>query len=352
LDIGWEAADRPTIFPVMRAQLSIWPLKRAHGHDAASKFLLRRAMIQEGQPRVHIFDRLLERCRSFGPIRMAVAAPTTEIALSGALEAARRGLIEPILVGPSREIRALAERMGADLGTWTIVDASDDEDAAGKAVALCRGGQARGLMKGSLHSDTFMHAALQHESGLRTARRVSHAFLLDVAVYPRPLIVTDAAINICPSLDDKVDIVRNAIELAHAIGVERPNVAILSAVETVTSKIVSTIDAAALCKMADRGQITGALLDGPLAFDTAVSVAAAATKNLHSPVAGVADVLVVPDIESGNILVKELEYIGGAELAGVVLGASVPIVLTSRADSAQARVASCALALLSIARAR
>ena len=256
-------------------------------------------------------------------------------------------LIEPILVGPSREIRALAERMAVDLGKTALVDAADDEDAARKAVALCRSGEARGLMKGSLHSDTLMHAALQHDSDLRTARRVSHAFLLDAPAYPRPLIVTDAAINICPSLDDKVDIVKNAIELAHTIGVERPNVAILSAVETVTSKIVSTIDAAALCKMADRGQITGAVLDGPLAFDTAMSVAAAATKNLRSPVAGVADVLVVPDLESGNILVKELEYIGGAELAGVVLGASVPIVLTSRADSAQARVASCALALLS-----
>jgi phosphotransacetylase len=193
-----------------------------------------------------------------------------------------------------------------------------------------------------------MHAALQHDAGLRTARRVSHAFLLDTLAYPRPLIVTDAAINISPSLDDKVDIVKNAIELAHTIGVERPNVAILSAVETVTSKIVSTIDAAALCKMADRGQITGALIDGPLAFDTAVSVEAATTKNLRSPIAGAADVLVVPDLESGNILVKELEYIGGAELAGVVLGASVPIVLTSRADSAQARVASCALALLCV----
>jgi phosphate acetyltransferase len=279
---------------------------------------------------------------------MAVAAPTTEIALAGALDAARRGLIEPILVGPSREIRALAERMGADIGKTALLDAADDEDAARKAVALCRSGEARGLMKGSLHSDTFMHAALQHDSGLRTAQRVSHAFLLDAPAYPRPLIVTDAAINICPSLDDKVDIVKNAIGLAHTIGVERPNVAILSAVETVTSKIVSTIDAAALCKMADRGQITGALLDGPLAFDTAVSVAAAATKNLRSPVAGAADVLVVPDLEAGNILVKELEYLGGAELAGVVLGASVPIVLTSRADSAQARVASCALALLSV----
>jgi phosphate acetyltransferase len=305
-------------------------------------------MTQEGQPHVRIFDSLLERCRSFGPLRMAVAVPTTEVALAGALEAARRSLIEPILVGPSREIRALAERMGVDIGKTALVDAADDEDAARKAVALCRSGEARGLMKGSLHSDTFMHAALQHDSGLRTARRVSHAFLLDAPAYPRPLIVTDAAINICPSLDDKVDIVKNAIELAHTIGVARPNVAVLSAVETVTSKIVSTIDAAALCKMADRGQITGALLDGPLAFDTAVSVTAAATKNLRSPVAGAADVLVVPDLEAGNILVKELEYLGGAELAGVVLGASVPIVLTSRADSAQARVASCALALLSV----
>jgi len=277
---------------------------------------------------------------------MAVACPTTDVALAGALAAERQGLIEPILVGPEQAIRSLAERIEVEIGTALIVDATDDEDAARKSVALCRSGRARALMKGSLHTDTLMHAALQHESGLRTSRRVSHAFVLDTATYPRPLMITDAAINISPSLEDKVDIVKNAIELAHTIGVEKPNIAILSAVETVTPKIVSTIDAAALCKMADRGQILGAVIDGPLAFDTAVSADAAASKSLRSPVAGVADILVVPDLESGNMLVKQLEYLGGAELAGLVLGACVPIVLTSRADSARARAASCALALL------
>ncbi len=299
---------------------------------------------------LQVFDRLLERCHALGPISMAVACPLTEVALTGALQAARQGLIEPILVGPEQAIRSLAKRIEVELGTARLVDASDDEDAARKSVALCRSGKARALMKGSLHTDTLMHAVLNHESGLRTSRRVSHAFVLDTSAYPRPLMITDAAINIAPSLEDKIDIVKNAIELAHTIGVERPNVAILSAVETVTPKLISTVDAAALCKMADRGQITGAVIDGPLAFDTAVSADAAATKSLRSPVAGVSDILVVPDLESGNMLVKQLEYMDGAELAGLVLGASVPIVLTSRADSARAREASCALALLHAAR--
>jgi phosphotransacetylase len=199
-----------------------------------------------------------------------------------------------------------------------------------------------------LHTDTLMHAVLDPHGGLRTARRASHVFVLDAPAYPRPLLVTDAAVNITPTLDDKVDIAKNAIELAHALGVEKPNVAILSAVETVTSKIISTVDAAALCKMADRGQITGAVLDGPLAFDTAVSAEAAVIKGLVSPVAGAADVLLVPDLESGNMLVKQLEYLGGAELAGVVVGAKVPVVLTSRSDLARARLASCAVAVLSV----
>jgi phosphate acetyltransferase len=295
-----------------------------------------------------LFDRLLERCRSLAPIPMAVVSPLTDVALAGALEARRQGLIEPILVGSDREIRSLAGRIELQLAGVTVVDASDDEDAARKSVALCRSGQARALMKGSLHTDTLMHTLLQHDTGLRTARRVSHAFVLATPAYPRPLMITDAAIHIAPSLDDKVDIVKNAIELARTIGVDKPNIAVLSAVETVTSKIASTIDAAALCKMADRGQITGAVIDGPLAFDTAVSAQAAATKNLRSPVAGVADILVVPDLEAGNMLVKELEYLGGAELAGLVLGARVPIVLTSRADSPRARAASCALARLCV----
>jgi phosphate acetyltransferase len=262
------------------------------------------------------------------------------------MAAANAKLIEPILVGDEAAIRALASKLGLDVSHVRIVQASDDADAARRAVALCREGAAAGLMKGSLHTDVLMHAVLDARDGLRTPRRVSHVFVIDAPAYARALMVTDAAINIYPTLDDKVDIAKNAIELAHAIGIAKPNVAILSAVETVNPKITSTIDAAALCKMADRKQITGAVLDGPLAFDTAVSAEAAAIKELVSPVAGVADVLLVPDLESGNMLAKQLEYLGGAEMAGVVLGARVPIVLTSRSDSARARLASCAVAVL------
>jgi phosphate acetyltransferase len=276
----------------------------------------------------------------------AVVAPSTDVALSGAMTAAAAGLIEPILVGSEGAIRALASKLRLDLSGVRVVDAGDDADAARKSVALCRDGVARGLMKGSLHTDALMHAVLDPSSGLRTPRRVSHVFVIDAPAYPRPLLVTDAAINIYPGLEEKIDIAKNAIELAHALGIATPRVAILSAVETVNPKITSTIDAAALCKMADRRQITGAVLDGPLAFDTAVSAEAAAIKELVSPVAGVADILLVPDLESGNMLAKQLEYLGGAELAGVVLGAKVPIVLTSRSDSARARLASCAVAVL------
>jgi phosphate acetyltransferase len=295
---------------------------------------------------LQVFDRLVAQCRTLPRAPFAVVAPATDVALTGAMAASRAGLIDPILVGPERAIRALAAELGLDPSTLMVVDAADDEDAARKAVALCVKGEARGLMKGSLHTDVLMHAVLDHQSGLRTTRRVSHAFVIDAPAYPRPLIVTDAAINIYPTLDDKVDIVKNAIELAHALGILVPNVAILSAVETVTPKITSTIDAAALCKMSDRKQITGAVLDGPLAFDTAVSAEAAKIKHLVSPVAGSADIFLVPDLESGNMLAKQLEYLGGAELAGVVLGARVPIVLTSRSDSARARLASCAVAVL------
>jgi phosphate acetyltransferase len=295
---------------------------------------------------LQVFDRLVARCRDLPRVPFAVATPTTDVALSGAMAAANAGLIEPILVGDERAILTLASRLGIDLSKVRVVDAPDDGDAARKAVALCREGAALGLMKGSLHTDALMHAVLDHQLGLRTARRVSHVFVIDAPAYPRPLLVTDAAINIYPTLDDKMDIAKNAIELAHALGIPKPNVAILSAVETVSSKITATLDAAALSKMADRGQITGGVLDGPLAFDTAVSVQAAQIKGLVSPVAGVADVLLVPDLESGNMLAKQLEYLGGAELAGVVLGARVPIVLTSRSDSARARLASCAVAVL------
>ncbi len=291
-----------------------------------------------------VFDRLIERCRAAGPIAVAVVAPHSEVALLGAVTAAREGLIEPILVGSATVLKALAERLGVDLGGYRSVDASDDAEAASRAVLLCRSGDALALMKGSLHTDTLMHAVLAHDAGLRTSRRLSHVFVLDAPAYPRPLLITDAAINIYPTLEEKVDIARNAIDLAHAIGIDVPNVAILSAVETVNPKITSTLDAAALCKMADRKQIVGAILDGPLAFDTAVSAEAAAIKGLTSRVAGVADILLVPDLESGNMLAKQLEYLGGAELAGLALGAKVPIVLTSRADSARARLASCAVA--------
>jgi phosphate acetyltransferase len=302
-------------------------------------------MSEAGAPH-HVFDRLVEKCRAFSPLTIAVVAPTSDVALSGAVLAARQGLIEPVLVGPEQAIAVLARRLDLDVGAMPVVDAQDDEDSARKAVALCRSGRTRALMKGGLHTDTLMHAVLDNGSGLKTHRRVSHVFVLDAPAYPRLLLITDAAINIYPTLEDKVDIVHNAIDVAHALGIDTPNVALLSALETVSPKIASTLDAAALCKMADRKQITGAILDGPLAFDTAVSAEAARIKGLVSPVAGVADVLVVPDLESGNMLAKQLEYLGGAELAGIVVGATVPIVLTSRADSARSRLASCALAAL------
>jgi phosphate acetyltransferase len=300
-------------------------------------------------PTHHAFDRLIAQCQSApaGRVAVAVVSPTTAVALEGALDAENAGLIEPILVGVEAEIRTLAAELGRDVSKARFVCARADEEAARKGVTLCREGAAHALMKGSLHTDVLMHAVLDGTLGLRTARRLSHVFVIDAPAYPRPLLVTDAAITIYPTLDDKVDIVKNAIELAHALGIAVPNVAILSAVETVNPKITSTIDAAALCKMADRKQITGAILDGPLAFDTAVSAEAAKIKHLVSAVAGVADILVVPDLESGNMLAKQLEYLGGAELAGVVLGARVPIVLTSRADSARSRMASCAVAALS-----
>jgi phosphate acetyltransferase len=304
-------------------------------------------VVDGSPPATHrVFDGLLGRCKSFAPLRVAVAAPLSDVALAGAMDAAKARLIDPILVGPKLEIERLAQRLSYDLHAVELIDARDDHDAASKAVALCRSGRAQALMKGSLHTDALMHAVVDEKDGLRTGRRISHVFVMDAPAYPRMLLITDAAINIYPTLADKVDIVQNAVELCHALGIERPNVAVLSAVETVSPKIVATVDAAALCKMADRGQITGAIVDGPLGFDTAVSERAAEIKQLHSPVAGRADVLVAPDMESGNMLAKQLEYLGGAELAGIVLGARVPIILTSRADSARARLASAAVAAL------
>jgi phosphate acetyltransferase len=294
----------------------------------------------------HVFQNLVERCSQLEPISMAVAHPCDEVSLRGAVEAAESKLIDPILVGPRAKITSVASQFGLDIAPYRIVDVEHSHEAAARAVALCRSGDAHAVMKGSLHTDELMHEVARGDTGLRTARRISHVFIMDVPSYPRTLLITDAAINIYPTLADKADIIQNAIELAHVLGVELPKVAILSAVETVYPKIASTIEAAALCKMADRGQITGGLLDGPLAFDNAISEEAAQIKKIVSPVAGKADILLVPDLEAGNMLAKQLAYLADADAAGIVLGARVPIVLTSRADSARARLASCAVAVL------
>jgi len=289
---------------------------------------------------------LVARARGLAAIDMAVVHPCDRESLKGALMAAEAGLIEPFLIGPEAKIRAVAEENGFDLKQHRIVNVKHSHDAAAMAVTLIRNGDAEAIMKGSLHTDELMAEIVSRAAGLRTARRITHVFLMDVPTYPRPIMITDAAVNIAPTLEDKVDIIQNAIELAHIIGVPQPKVAILSAVETVNAKIQSTLDAAALCKMADRGQITGGLLDGPLAFDNAVSMMAAKTKGINSQVAGCADILVVPDLESGNMLAKQLEYLAHALTAGIVLGATVPIVLTSRADTAETRIASCVIAAL------
>jgi phosphate acetyltransferase len=276
---------------------------------------------------------------------MAVVHPCDRESLRGALMAADANLIDPILIGPEQKIRAVATENGLDLKRHRIVNVKHSHEAAAMAVTLIRNNDAEALMKGSLHTDELMTEVVSHR-GLRTARRISHAFLMDVPTYPRPIMITDAAINIQPTLQEKADIIQNAIDLAHVIGNPEPKVAILSAVETVNPKIQSTLDAAALCKMADRRQIKGGLLDGPLAFDNAVSIVAANTKGIDSAVAGRADILVVPDLESGNMIAKQLEYLANALSAGIVLGASVPIVLTSRADTAETRIASCVIAAL------
>ncbi len=294
------------------------------------------------QPR-RMLGRLLARCAGLPPVPTAVAHPCDGASLEGALLAARHGLIAPILVGPEARIRAAAAGARLDIAGFEILDTPHSHASAEQAVALVTQGRAAALMKGSLHTDELMAAALAREAGLRTERRVSHAFVMDAPLYPRLLVITDAAINIAPDLEAKADIVRNAIRLAHAMGIELPRVALLSAVETVTPKMVSTLDAAALCKMADRGQIQGGILDGPLAFDNAVSEAAARAKGIVSAVAGRADILVCPDIESGNMLAKQLAHLGGAEGAGIVLGLRAPVALTSRSDDATARLASAAL---------
>jgi phosphate acetyltransferase len=289
---------------------------------------------------------LLRACDGLPAIRCAIVHPCDRDSLLGPLAAARRKLIEPILVGPADKIRAVAEAEQVDIEPFEILSVPHSHAAAAKAVELARAGEVESLMKGSLHTDELLSAIVPSSTGLRTARRISHVFVMDVPSYPRTLLISDAAINIYPDLTEKVDIVQNAIDLAHVLGIEQPRVAILSAVETVNPNIESTLEAAALCKMADRGQIRGGLLDGPLAFDNAISVEAARTKGIVSEVAGRADILIVPDLESGNMLAKQLSYLAGAESAGILLGARVPVVLTSRADSVRTRLASVAVMAL------
>jgi phosphate acetyltransferase len=292
------------------------------------------------------YQRLLDSCRLLAPTPTAVAHPCDQSSLEGAVDAARLGLIAPVLVGPRSRIEAVARESAIDVSNLPIVDAPFSHASAEKAVELVQQGKAEALMKGSLHTDELMGAVVKRDTGLRTARRVSHCFVMDVPTHPEPLIVTDAAVNIAPTLVEKVDIVQNAIDLAHALGAGEVRVAILSAMETVNPKVPSTIEAAALCKMADRRQITGAILDGPLALDNAISLESVKIKQIDSPVAGRANVLVVPDLEAGNMLAKSLSFLANADAAGIVLGARVPIILTSRADSVMTRLASCAVAAL------
>ncbi len=302
--------------------------------------------------RVHEkYQKLLDFCKVLPPTITAVVHPCDDSSLRGAVDAARLGLIAPILVGPRARIEAVAKQNNIDLGSLPIVDAPYSEASAAKAVELVREGKAEALMKGSLHTDELMGAVVKRETGLRTARRISHCFVMDVPSYPETLIVTDAAVNIAPTMEDKVHIIQNAIDLGHALHFPEVRVAILSAMETVNPKVPSTVEAGALCKMADRGQITGGILDGPLALDNAISLESVKIKKIDSPVAGRANVLVVPDLEAGNMLAKSLSFLAGADAAGIVLGARVPIILTSRADSVMTRLASCGIAAL-VAQAR
>lgn len=290
--------------------------------------------------------RLMRMAQAQAPLRTAVVHPVDALSLSGAVEAGRRGLIAPVLVGPVSRIRAAAQAAGLDLTGLDLVDVEHSHEAAARACELAAEGRVAAIMKGALHTDELIEAVVARQSGLRTDRRMSHVFVLDVPSYPRPLLVSDAALNIAPDLAAKRDIVQNAIDCAHAMDIAEPKVAILSAVETVNPKMLSTLDAAALCKMADRGQIVGGVLDGPLAFDNAISLEAAEAKGIKSAVAGRADILIVPDIEAGNMLAKQLFYLSNAQSAGIVMGARVPIILTSRSDPEASRLASCALAIL------
>jgi phosphate acetyltransferase len=297
-------------------------------------------------PRHHKFERLVAKAHQQSPITTAIAHPCDAVSLESAVEAEALKLIVPILVGPAGRVREVAAKEELDISGFELIDAAHSHEAATKAVALVREGRAQALMKGSLHTDELMAAVVSRETGLRTARRISHCFIMDIPGHPQALVITDAAINIAPSLADKIHIVQNAIDLVRALTDEPVRVAILSAMETVNPAVPSTLEAAALCKMADRGQITGALLDGPLALDNAISLDAAAIKHIVSPVAGRANVLIVPDLEAGNMLAKSLSFLASADAAGIVLGARVPIILTSRADSLLTRLASCAVAVL------
>jgi phosphotransacetylase/acyl dehydratase len=311
------------------------PTERIHYSNVATPELILRR--NDG------FAPLFNRCKALPPITCAVVHPCDRASLLGPIEAANMGLIVPVLIGPDAKIRAVAKEHEVDLAPWQIVPVEHSHAAAEKAVELARQGQVEALMKGSLHTDELMGAVVPSGSGLRTSRRISHVFVIDVPTYPRLLLVTDAAVNIYPDLEAKADICQNAIELAQILGIETPKVAILSAAETVNPKIPGTLDAAALCKMAERGQIVGGVLDGPLGFDNAISAEAARTKHIVSPVAGQADILLVPDLEAGNMVAKQLQYLAGADAAGIVLGTRVPIVLTSRADNVRARLASTAV---------
>ena len=294
----------------------------------------------------HKYDRLIAATRELSPLPTAIAHPCDEASLRGIVEAAQAGMIVPILVGPKERMRSVAAAIGLDIAGFEMIEAAHSQAAAEKAVELVRSGKADLLMKGSLHSDELLGAATKRDTGLRTGRRISHVFVMDVPTHPETLFITDAAVNIAPDLLAKRDIVQNAIDLYAGLGLGTPKVAILSAVETVTPSIPSTIEAAALCKMADRGQITGGVLEGPLAFDNAISPEAARIKGISSPVAGHAEILVVPDLEAGNMLAKNLTFLSGADAAGIVLGARVPIILTSRADNVRTRMASAAVAML------
>ena len=292
------------------------------------------------------YDHLIAVARKHPPIATAVCHPCDAVSLESTVAAAKLGLMRPILVGPPTRVSDVARNGGLDISAFELVESTHSHDSAAKAVELIRAGRAEALMKGSLHTDELMGAAVSRDKGIRTGRRISHCFVMDVSGHPDALIISDAAVNIAPTLEDKVDIVQNAIDLAHALGSADVRVAILSAMETVNPKVTSTIEAAALCKMADRGQITGAVLDGPLALDNAISPDAAAIKHIVSPVAGRANVLIVPDLEAGNMLAKSLSFLAGADAAGIVLGTRVPIILTSRADLLLTRLASCAVAVL------